>query len=139
MLGYGLDYWGFESWQGLGIFLFSTVSRLAMGPIQPPIQWVPETLSLGVKRSGCKVTTHLHLMPRSRNCGTIPPLPHTPSWRGAQLKHRDKFNSYLYILTLRVGKSVVVMQNYKKNISRKKNYMTVIKHITVTIQNMMMV
>jgi hypothetical protein len=22
--------------------------------------------------------------------GTIPPLPNTPSWRGAQLKHRDK-------------------------------------------------
>jgi len=23
--------------------------------------------------------------------GAIPPLPHTPSWRGAQLNHRDKF------------------------------------------------
>jgi hypothetical protein len=22
-------------------------------------------------------------------CGAIPPLPNTPSWRGAQLKHRD--------------------------------------------------
>jgi len=27
----------------------------------------------------------------------IPPLPNTPSWRGAQLKHKDKF-----IFTLRV-------------------------------------
>jgi hypothetical protein len=25
---------------------------------------------------------------------TIPPLPNTPSWRGAQLKHRDKFTFY---------------------------------------------
>jgi hypothetical protein len=23
--------------------------------------------------------------------GTIPPLPNTPSWHGAQLKHRDNF------------------------------------------------
>jgi len=23
--------------------------------------------------------------------GAIPPLPNTPSWRGAQLKHRDNF------------------------------------------------
>jgi hypothetical protein len=27
--------------------------------------------------------------------GAIPPLPNTPSWRGAQLKHRVNFNLYL--------------------------------------------
>jgi hypothetical protein len=27
--------------------------------------------------------------------GAIPPLPNTPSWRGAQLKHRDLFTFYL--------------------------------------------
>jgi hypothetical protein len=26
-----------------------------------------------------------------RMSGTIPPLPNTPSWHGAQLKHRDNF------------------------------------------------
>jgi hypothetical protein len=26
-------------------------------------------------------------------CGAIPPLPNTPSWRGAQLKHRDTFTT----------------------------------------------
>jgi primosomal protein N'' len=26
--------------------------------------------------------------------GAIPPFPNTPSWRGAKLKHRDKFTFY---------------------------------------------
>jgi hypothetical protein len=33
----------------LGIFLFTTMS--ALGHTQPPIQWVPGALSMGVKRS----------------------------------------------------------------------------------------
>jgi hypothetical protein len=37
---------------GLGIFLFTTASKLVLGSIQPPIQWVPGALSLGVKRPG---------------------------------------------------------------------------------------
>jgi hypothetical protein len=43
---------GFDSEQGLEIFLFTTMSRMALGPIQSPIQWVPRALSLGVKRLG---------------------------------------------------------------------------------------
>jgi hypothetical protein len=27
---------------------------------------------------------------------TIPPLPNTPPWRGAQLKHKDNFNFTFY-------------------------------------------
>jgi hypothetical protein len=45
------DRW-FESRQRLGIFLFTTASRLDLGPTQPPIQWVLGTLSLGAKRPG---------------------------------------------------------------------------------------
>jgi hypothetical protein len=41
---------GFDFWQGLGIFLFITMSRMALGPTQSPIQWV-----LGVKQLGCEV------------------------------------------------------------------------------------
>jgi len=36
--------------QGQVIFLFATASRPALGPTQPPIQWVLGALSLGVKR-----------------------------------------------------------------------------------------
>jgi hypothetical protein len=52
-LGYGLDGRGFESLQVLEIFLFITVSRPVLEPTFPPIQWVPEALSLGVKRTEC--------------------------------------------------------------------------------------
>jgi hypothetical protein len=80
---------GFDSRRGLGIFLF-TASRPALGPTQPPIQCVPGDLSLGVNRPECEadnsptssaevkewVELYLH-------------SPNTPSWRGAQLKHRE--------------------------------------------------
>jgi hypothetical protein len=32
------------------------------------------------------LTTHLHLVPRSRMRGAMPPLPNTPSWHGTHLK-----------------------------------------------------
>jgi hypothetical protein len=37
---------------GLGIFLFTTASRTALGPTQPPIQWIPLAPPLAVKRPG---------------------------------------------------------------------------------------
>jgi hypothetical protein len=51
---------GFNSWQRLGMFLFTTMSRLALGPTQPPIQWVLGTLTLGVKWLVCEAV-HLPL------------------------------------------------------------------------------
>jgi hypothetical protein len=68
-LGYALDDRGFESRQGLGIFLFTTAFRTALRPTQPPIQCVPGALSLGVKRAG-------------RKADHSP----APSWRCAELK-----------------------------------------------------
>jgi hypothetical protein len=53
---------GFDSWQGLGIFLFTTASRMVLRPTQPPIQWVLGALSLGVKRPGREAD---HLPPSS--------------------------------------------------------------------------
>jgi hypothetical protein len=50
--GWMIGVLGFDSRQGLGIFLFTTASRTALGPTQHPIQWVPGALSLGLKRPG---------------------------------------------------------------------------------------
>jgi hypothetical protein len=56
-LGYGLDDRGSRvrfSIPGGGWEFFSSPpwSRTALGPTQPPIQWVPGAYSLGVKRPG---------------------------------------------------------------------------------------
>jgi hypothetical protein len=51
-----------------------------------------------------KLTTHLQLVPRARKCGSVHPLPLTPSWRSAKLvKHRDNFTlPELTLLELRL-------------------------------------
>jgi hypothetical protein len=51
-LGYGLDDRGFESREGLGIFLLTTASRPVLGPTGSPTQRVSEALPLWVKRPG---------------------------------------------------------------------------------------
>jgi hypothetical protein len=83
---------GFDSRRGLGIFLFTTASRTALGPTQPPNQWVPETLPLGVKWPGREAG---HSPPSSTEVKEWVELylhfPNTPLWHGAQLKHRDNF------------------------------------------------
>jgi len=48
----GLDDPGFEFGKEQDIFLFSKTSRPALGPTQARIQWVPRTLSPGIKRLG---------------------------------------------------------------------------------------
>jgi len=54
-LGYGLDVQG----SILGrvrkeFFLFTTISEPVLGPTKPPLHWVVEVLSLGVKWPGHK-------------------------------------------------------------------------------------
>jgi hypothetical protein len=58
---YGLDdrAIGVRSPAGQRIFPLACVSRPALGPTQPPVQWVPGVLSPGVKLGrGLMLTTH---------------------------------------------------------------------------------
>jgi hypothetical protein len=106
----GLTRTGLAEWCGAGlragwtgvrvakklrISLFTTVSISAVGPTQPPIQWVPGTLSLGLKWLGREADLSPPSNAEVRNAWNIPPLPDTPSCRGARLKHRDNFTFYL--------------------------------------------
>jgi hypothetical protein len=65
------------------MFLFSTASRPALGPTQPPTQWVPEALSPGVKRLGLEADHSPSSNVEVKNGGAIPPLPHMSLWHGA--------------------------------------------------------
>jgi hypothetical protein len=54
----------FDARQRQRIFPLASVSRPALRPIQPPVQWV---YSRGLKGGrGVTLTTQLHLVPRSR-------------------------------------------------------------------------
>jgi len=43
---------GFDFRREMGIFLFDNVFRPPLGPTQPPIQYVPGVISLGIKAAG---------------------------------------------------------------------------------------
>jgi hypothetical protein len=86
--------------RGLGIFLFTKASRPSLGPTQPPVQWVLGALPLGVKRPDVKLTTHLHLVSRSKNMwsytSALPIRLH-----GVMLSFKGKVQGlYLYILRM---------------------------------------
>jgi hypothetical protein len=65
--GWMIDVLGFDSRRELGIFLYTTASRTALVPTQPPILLVRGGSFPAVKPEGVKLTTHLHLVPRSKN------------------------------------------------------------------------
>jgi hypothetical protein len=79
----------FDSRRGLGILLFDTVFRPALGPTQPPIQRVPGALSLGAKRP-VRLTTHLHLVSRSSEW-SYTSTPQYVSMVWCLVKHRKNF------------------------------------------------
>jgi hypothetical protein len=63
----------------------------ALGPTQPPIRWVPVTLSPEAKRPWRESDNSLTASAEVRSSGAIPPLRRTFSGRGVELiKHRIK-------------------------------------------------
>jgi hypothetical protein len=78
---YGLDG-RFSNPSSAKIFLYSTVSRPAVGPTQSLIQKVPGALSPGVKLLGREADHSTPSSAEVKNVGPIPPLL-TCSWHGA--------------------------------------------------------
>jgi hypothetical protein len=60
----------------MGIFLFTTASRPVLGPTKSPIQWVPEALFLGVKRSGCEADHSSQSSAEVKNAWSYTSTPH---------------------------------------------------------------
>jgi hypothetical protein len=78
----------------LGIFFFTTVSRMALGSTQPPIQWIPGALSLGVKQLGHEAD---HSPPSSAKVNNSWSYTSTPQYifvAWCLVKHRDNFTLY---------------------------------------------
>jgi hypothetical protein len=89
---------GFDSRRELGIFLFTTVSRTALGSTQPPIQWVAGTLSLGVKRPGREAG---HSPPPSaevKNAWSYISTPQYVFMAWCLVKYRDNLTYSIHIL-----------------------------------------
>jgi hypothetical protein len=89
--GWTVGVLGFDSRRGVGIFLFTTVSRMALGATQPSIQWVPGALSFGVKWPGREAD---HSPPSSAEVKNEWSYASTPQYifmEWCLVKHRDNF------------------------------------------------
>jgi hypothetical protein len=67
-MGYRLDGQG-------KIIIFSTMSRPALGPTQPAVQWVPMAISPGLRWPGHEADHSHPSSPEVKNDGAVPPLP----------------------------------------------------------------
>jgi hypothetical protein len=108
-LGWTIGVLGFDSWRGLGIFLFTAASRTALGPTQPLIQWVLGVLSLGIKWPGREAD---HSPPSSaevKNGWSYTSIPQCAFMAWCLVKHRDNFTFTLI---------------FQWNLNMKDNYMT---------------
>jgi hypothetical protein len=98
---YGVALAGVRFPTGAGNFSFR--HRIQTGPEAHPASYSVGTgvLSLGVKRLGREAD---HSLPSSAEVKESVRLylqsPNTPSWRGAQKEHRDKFTFYFTFIPL---------------------------------------
>jgi hypothetical protein len=99
-LGYGLDVQGsrVQFPVGAGTFLFITASRTPLRPTQPPIQWEPGVLSLGVKRPGRKADHSLPSTAEVKNAWSYTSIPQYTFMAWCLVKHRDNFTLRYFTL-----------------------------------------
>jgi hypothetical protein len=102
------------------------MSSPPLGPTQPPFQWVPGALSLGVSGRGVKLTTHFHLVPRLRVSGAIPPLLQYTFMAWCSVKAQNNFT--FYILHCNAKTSVFVSLKTK---SSDYHHVTTLKYTLI--------
>jgi hypothetical protein len=71
----------FDFWRGPKIFSSPYRPDRLWGSTQPPIQWVPGAVSLGIKQKGREADRSRPPVVEVKNGGAILPLPHTSSRR----------------------------------------------------------
>jgi hypothetical protein len=89
-------------------FLFGTAFRPAVGPTQPPTQWVLGFFSPGVKRPGHEAHHSLPSTAEVKNAWSYTSTACTSSWRDASLnifmtysvKHRDNSTFVFHALNI---------------------------------------
>jgi hypothetical protein len=67
------------------------VSRSALRPTQPPIQWVPRVLSLGIKRPGREADHSPASNAEVKNAWSYTSVPQYASMAWHLVKHTDDF------------------------------------------------
>jgi hypothetical protein len=104
-LGYGLDdrVLGFDSRRGLGIFLFATASGTALGPTQPPLQWIPGALSLGIKGPGREADHSPPSNAEVKNAWSYTSTPQYVFMAWCLVNHRDNF-TFLHLILVHMYK-----------------------------------
>jgi hypothetical protein len=107
-MGWMIGVLGFDSWQGLGIFLFTTTSRMTLRLTQPSIQGVPGAFSLGVKWPGHDADHSLVLRSKNECSYTSTPQYALMAWC---LVKKTKAQGQLYLLTF-TSTPKAVTQNF---------------------------
>jgi hypothetical protein len=92
----------------LGIFLFTTASRPALGPTQHTIQWVPGAFSLGVKRPGCEADHSLSSNAEVKNAWSYTSTPQYVFCTWCLVKHRDNFTFTLLVHPSRISEYILM-------------------------------
>jgi hypothetical protein len=119
-LGYGLDDRGsgVQFAAGLGIFLFTTASRTALGPTQPPFQWGSSRGSpKEVKRPGREAD---HSPPSSAEVkvhGAVPPLIQYAFMAWCSVKMKAQGQLLPLPFTVVYFQKVVSLENYVKKVT----------------------
>jgi hypothetical protein len=97
-MGWTIGALGFYSRRGLGIFLFTTEFRPALGSTQPPLKWVPGALSLAVKRPGSGSDHSPPSRAEVKNAGSYTSTPPYVFVTWCLVKQRDNFAFFIFYI-----------------------------------------